>query len=400
MPKQKQGLSSSLFGMLIGLLMVVLLSPYLLWQANSQHRAKDFSSAQQIEAESNEEGYVAVMGNAVIDKKLNCPRLGDNLAIREDEPEEEFEEEVDNEDDEVVKALEDAGFEFEDVEDEDIPPADSTKEEEVTQEELRECFYVNESEETWSRAEEKTCGEVESKERIIRKLPEECDNEGNCEPCYIVEKFDWDQTDSDAQYAAFQLGSYRITPSGKAKFIGTESLLDYQYPEQASNPEEGDKRFDYTFMPANQSILVAGEASGQEIEGALDGKSFIISSKSYAGTLESLQDQDASSKMLLTVFSLLAMIIGMLLVVGPLTLLTDVFKFIPVLGKHADKGFDGVIKFAAVVFGLVLWGIVYGLVLIAKNIILIIVVLAVLGAGAYVLATKGKLKLKKGEQSE
>jgi len=398
--KETGGIFSSLIGMLIGLGLVIALSPYLLWQSQSQHRADDFSSAEQVESSSDVDGYVVVEDEAKQLETLICPRQGDNLASlinnskTDSEDEEEFLAEEADEDDDVIDALENAGFEFEEIDDETKDKKDKKKEEKS---EPQDCLYVYVQNETYSRKEERVCGDTSDDQKIIEHLEDECDDEGNCEHCYLVESFDWNGGDSSSEFASFTVGSYQINPSSKAKFVGTSSLVDYQFPDRKNTPNVGDKRFNYTYMPSNNDTLIVGNASDQKIEGALDDKIFVISSKSYAGTLEALQNQDKSSGRMLWIFSLIAMLIGMLLVVGPLTLLTDIFKVIPFFGKHADKGFDGMIKFGAILAGLVLWGIVYVFVLLAKNILLILGVLAVIGILIFVVATKGKSKLKKSE---
>ncbi len=378
MSTQKQGgIFGSLIGMLIGIGLVVALSPYLLWQAQSQDRAKEFSTGQVVSADGNDTGYIIIEGEARNLDPLACPRVGD---VHKSLPSNRV---VSDEDDDFFAGL--------DVIQPEATTPTETAELPVTEPE--DCLYVLSNKEVYVSHEAEKCGDLASDDEIIRRIEDECDENGeNCEACYLVKEYDWTSVDSNYDYARVKIGNYTIAPQGGANFIGTMQFTDYVYEISKTAPIEGDERFNFTYLPSKQRILVAGNAANNEIEGAYEGKPYVISNKNFDGTLAALTAQDKAMGWVLRIASLLAMIFGMLLIVGPLTYFTNIFRTIPILGKHVDQGFDGVIKSAAALIGLVLWLIIFGLVLLLKNIWIVIIVLAVIGAIALYLVKSGKMK--------
>lgn len=330
--------------MLVGLGMVVVLSPVLAWYAQSQHRAEDFGTAIQVESTSAEEGYVVVEDQAVNDDRLDCPFEGMHLKKN------------------TAKATES-------------------------------CVAVVLDKEVYERTEKEECGAIQSDQTIIRNLPDRCDTNGdNCERCYLVEEMDWasDVAGSSEEYAAFTLGDYSVRANETTNFIDLQELTEYETQKAATKPRVGDVRYNYAYLPSDQELLVAGDAEDNTIVAAYDDKPFVVSTKSYQGTLEALEAQDNSAKWGLRIASLIAMTVGMILVFGPLTLFTNIFRVIPLVGKHIDNGFDGVLKFFAVLIGLLLWAGMYLVVLLIKNILAVIIVLAALGVAAFFLVQKGR----------
>ncbi|MFH1766486.1 MAG: TMEM43 family protein [Patescibacteria group bacterium] len=388
MASNKQGgIFSSMIGMLIGIGLVVALSPYLLWQAQSQDRAKEFSTATVVSADGNDSGYIVIEGVAKNVDQLVCPRIGD---VRKTTPNNRVTNPASANDEEDYFA----GLDVIDPVTTAEPTPTQVIEEAVT--EPQNCLYVAATKEIFESREVEQCGELTKDQTLIKRIEDSCDEDGtNCEPCYLVNEYDWTLEDTNYDYARFSINAYTVSPEGGANFIGTSNFVDYVYDESKTSPIVGDIRYNFTYLPADQQILVAGNAANNEIEGAYDGKPFVISNKNYEGTLAALKSQDKAMGWLLRIASLLAMMIGMLMIVGPITYFTNIFRTIPILGKHVDKGFDGVIKSAAALIGLVLWLIIFALVLLLKNILIVIAVLSVLGAIAIYLVKNGKMKFKK-----
>ena len=86
---------------------------------------------------------------------------------------------------------------------------------------------------------------------------------------------------------------------------------------------------------------------------------------------------------------------GMMLLVGPLTYFTNVFRFIPFLGKHVDQGLDAVIIFVAGLIGVMLWLVVWGIVLVLKNIWFIIGALVLVSIVVFVIIQLGRQRSKR-----
>ncbi|MFH1426120.1 MAG: TMEM43 family protein [Candidatus Kerfeldbacteria bacterium] len=369
--RKEGGIFSSLFGVLIGLGLVVIGSPLAAWYAESQHRAEDFSSAKVIEATAPETGYIATEGETSEADKLNCPVADEEGKVKDEKADDKKAVEGEAATDDTAKA-----------------------------QEPEKCLYVETDKQVYTRSEHEQCGTISENQTKIRYVGEECDQDGtNCESCYLVEEYDWESTETDSKYASFKLGVFTVTPSGSTTFFGTKSLTNYEYTESKNDPIEGDVRWVYDYMPLFKTLLIAGNAENDEVKAAYEGRPFVVSNLSHQGTLEALEAQDASTKWILRIVSLVLMVFGMILIVGPLMLFTNMFKFIPVVGKHIDRGFDGVLKFIASLVGIAMWIVVYSVVLLLKNIWIIFIVLVIIGAIVFVLVQRGKKKGKAPESA-
>ncbi len=336
--RKEGGLLSSLVGVLVGLGLIVIASPLAVWYAESQHAADDFGSAQQVSADTTVDGYIAVEGPALPTETLACPN---STAL-----------------------------------------------------EAESCAYVTAKVEEYKRTEKDQCGTVPTNAEIVQQLDPECDRDGtNCSKCYRIAEYAWSQVSSMEDYADFTVGSYTIIPDA-AQWIGEQSLTQYTVVERQSKPEVGDQRTSYQYLPANQRLLVAGTAVNGRISSAADGKPYLISNLDYAGTLANMEQQDATMKWGLRIVSLVLMVIGMVLLASPLTYFTNIFRFIPFLGKHLDQGFDAVIGFVAALLGIIAWIILWVTVLLIKNILVILALLVVIGIVIVVVVQRGKRKAK------
>lgn len=344
--RKEGGILSSLVGMLIGFALVVIGSPLAAWYAESQHRAEDFSSATVVDAQSTQSGYIIIEDQPIVKEPLVCPTG-------------------------KVEAVD----------------ADTTA--------VSECLYVAKVDEEYSVEQKEQCGTLNSNQEQVAYLGEECDADGaNCEPCYRVNEYTWKQISETAEYAKIGLGQYVITPSESTNFIGGSEMVVYDVANLGTeaNPEVSDSRFSYEYFPVSEQLLVAGDSENGKIKGAYDKKPYVVSNYSYQGTLAELEAQDTGMKWGLRILSLVLMVFGAVLIVGPLTVFTNVFRFVPFVGKHVDKGVDAVISFFAALVGVAMWVVVYGLVLVLKNVWIILIVLGVLGFGIIMLVQRGKHK--------
>lgn len=356
--RKEGGIFSSIIGAFIGILFVVIGSPLAAWYAESQNRADDFSTAQVVAADSATDGYVVVENTAKSTEDLACPNIG----------------------------IESIG----------------------------KCIYVGKNTEKYSVERKEQCGSLSDSQVQIEYKGQECDSDGkNCESCYMVDEYSWNQISTDSNYAKFAVGSYSVKASDQTNFIGSQEYTQYEStPTDTTNVNNnananlntnaglttpdghavGDIRHNYSYFPIDDVALVAGDAKTQAISGATDGKPFIVSNTGYAGTVAALESQDRTMAWGLRILSLALMVIGVVMIFGPLTAFTNIFRFIPILGKRLDKGFDAVITFVAALIGFVLWLGLFAIVMVLKNIWIIIIVLGVIGAGVLFLVKRGKKK--------
>ncbi|EKD76351.1 MAG: hypothetical protein ACD_43C00143G0002 [uncultured bacterium] len=338
--RRGQSFFSSLGGAVIGLALMVIGSPIAAWFAESQHREADFLSAKQISATELQDGYIAIEGALSTTEPISCYS--------------------------------------------DTNPAAETK---VS------CLYSAAAIEEYVRSEKKKCGSTNSNQEIIRQLPNECDSNGNnCEACNMVAEYDWDAIENGKteDFAKFTVGAYTVQPSSSVNWYNTENKIIYA-ENYSGTPKVGDRRTSYTYFEPNESVLVVGVAAADQISNGGD-KLFIVSNLGYAGTQTALATADSATKWILRIVALVLMVLGATMVVGPLTYFTNIFRFVPILGKHLDRGLDGVIIFFAGLFGLSLWLLLWGLVLVIKNIWIIAIILLIVAVVVIVLITRGKAK--------
>ncbi|MFH1712373.1 MAG: TMEM43 family protein [Patescibacteria group bacterium] len=313
---------------LLGILFVLILSPLTVWYAESQHRAKDFKKADQIEATVVQEGYITFEGQATSDAPLDCPG-------------------------EVV------------VNDNN-------------------CLYANTTISEWTREEKTVCGERPAQDKILYSEEPRCDSDGECEECWRVEEFDWKQLSSNDSFTSFKVGAYTITPNASVKYISPGTSTEYytddlDFIDSLTAPVEGDEKYTYTYVELDQNLRIAGSASAAQIRDAGD-RIFVISPLSWAGTLDALQGQDRSTMWALRVVSLLLMIGGFIMIASPLTSLSGaLFGIIPVLGKKAHKPIASLVNAIAGAIGFAVWIVVWLSVLLLKNLWWIAIVALAVG---------------------
>ncbi|EKD78684.1 MAG: hypothetical protein ACD_41C00299G0009 [uncultured bacterium] len=329
--RKSGGIFGSIISALLGLGLVAIGSPLAAWYAESQHQAKDFSTATQVASSQLEYGYLAVTGQADLLGSLYCPGTTDPAT----EP----------------------------------------------------CIWVESDKQSYQRQEKRQCGYVSDDQKILQQLPDECDSDGtNCQSCYTVEEFSWESIDTTTQYDVFKLGEYTVTPTDAVNFIGEASYTT----ETTTTPQVGDERFVMTYFPLAEVTLVAGTSADGELTAPGDGKPFVISNVDYASTLAELESQDKTMKWGLRILSLVLMVLGMTMLASPLTYFTNIFRIIPFLGSRVDRGFDAIIGFVAALLGVIMWFVLWMLVLVLKNIWIILGVLIIIAVIVLVLIQRGK----------
>lgn len=335
---------------------LILWGPFILWNAEFQHRALDYQSSVMMQEDSDESGHVKVKGVPNVAEALECPpseALEDQTCLS------------------VVKTVS-----------------------EFTRKEVEQCTSTRPS-------------------NVIRSLPEQCDSKGeNCEPCYLVEKESWESIDSESQFAAFSLGKYNVPSRFEAEVLGEQSYVEYESVESRSdsffltdertpskvNAVPGDREYSYQYITSSQDIIVSGLAN-ESLEIGAGEKTFVISALTDAETLAALQSKDNMSKWGLRVMSLLMVVFGFVFIFNTIAAIPLMLvKIIPFLGKPLENGISSVISMVAGLIGLVVWGLMWATVLMLKNIIALVVIGAVVVLAALAVvrfAKKNHIPLKK-----
>jgi hypothetical protein len=334
---------------------LILYSPYYLWDAESQQRANDFGSAPIVSMESQDTGHLTVKGTPESSDSFLCPS------------------------EDVSSALECVSV--------------STTVSEYTISEVEQCSSTRPS-------------------RVIENLAEKCDSKGeNCKPCYLVEKEEWKQIGSDDDFAAFTVGEYKVPSVYDAEILGQKSLTTYTSWEELggeiifddrivskNNAEPGDRETSYSFLSIDGEYIVSGNAN-ESMEIGAGEKTFVISTLSQAETMGQLESRDTQSKWMLRALSMAMVIFGFIFIFNTIAAIPLMLvKIIPFLGPKLEEGLSGIINFIAGAIGLVLWGFMWGAILLLKNILALVVIGVALAGGAfavYSFAKKNHIPLKK-----
>lgn len=366
-------------------ILIILASPFVLWNAESQNRVQDFGSAEEVSSNSDEEGYILIEGTADTGETLACPN--------------------------------------------------DTEES---------CLYVSSRTEVYSVSQEKVCQTNKPTDRVIDNLESECEA-GSCTPCYLVEKTAWENEDSSVNEIEFSIGSYEIPSIRKANRVGFETyeeilyteshrkesdgdvddLVDEYFDEDISSESgdpyydtfddetnedttnseserrfsDGDRRVTYTYLKADEELVIAGNARNGEISEA--DEEFVVSALSYSETLDELEAQDSSAKWGLRILSLGLMVAGFLMLFGTIASIPlALTKIVPFIGDDISSGISGVVTGVAGVLGFVLWLILFGLISILKStvalVIIGIILLVVIGFVVKRMQEARDLEVKRG----
>lgn len=321
----------------------IVITPFILWSAESQNREKDFSSAKEVSIDSSEDGYILVEGEADLINPIDCPES-------------------------------------------------STE---------NKCIYVKETKQKFVLSEEKVCSSSKPEEKITKTLPSSCDENGNnCTPCYMVEKQEWEDIDSSESFSKFKIGNYEVNSISGVKFYGLEEYIKYlestssslddsdyyveydeyydYYDETAQNTQQedtyeaGDERIVYSFLENDSQLVVSGNARKLEI--SKEDKPFVISSLSYSETKSQLKSEDSSTTWMLRIVSFITLVGGITTIAAALASLPlAVTKLIPFIGGKLSKGISSFVTMVAFAISVVMWFVLFAIVIILKNILLIAV---------------------------
>lgn len=315
--KKSQTLAGAIAGVFFGILLI-LGSPVALWYAENQDTAKDFASATQVDASSGTDGYVSFTGTPEVANPLACVE-GQNS-----------------------------------------------------------CLYYKDATQKLVTKIEEQCGTVSQDARIIQNTVMECDEDGNCEQCYQVERDVWETQSTDEQFGSASVGAYTVNFTSAALMLGLEETTITQTTTD---------RNVWTTFPVPTQLTVAGDANGGVISSAE--KTFVLSPYDQAQTLSELESRDSTMGWMLRAITFAMLFIGFGSIFGPISYFSHLLRKIPLIGpfiKEASGLIVGVVSFilAAVVFA-ILWL----LVMFVKNIVVLILILALLGvAFAVYLKTK------------
>ncbi len=315
--KKSQTLLGAIAGVFLGI-GLVLGSPVVLWYAESQHTAKDFQSATPVEASSATDGYVSFTGAPEVAAPFAC-----------------------------------------------VEGAQS-------------CLYYLEQNQELETITEEQCGTVSEDARVIQKTVMECDEDGNCEQCYQVERDVWETKTEDEKFGTAVVGSYTVNFSSEAVMLGLESTtIDHT----------ATTRDVWTTFPVPDQLTVAGDANGGQISTAQS--TYVLSPYDSAKTLSELESRDSSRAWMLRIVTLAMLFIGFCSIFGPISYFSHLLRKLPLVGPFIKEATGLVVGIVSLLLAVVTFALIWVLVMFIKNIVVLLIVLAVLGGG-FMLYLKNK----------
>ena len=292
--KKKNNFFQSINGALIGILLV-LGSPYVMWMSANQNTAKEFATAEIVDASSAVEGYITTRG---------VPSYAD----------------------------EDDGL--------DCWATD--------------CLYEVESDQMLVTNEELICRQTVQEDDMTRVLYQngvECDDEtGECVPCWQVEVDSWEEQSETVRLYDVAIGSYTATPTESAIYFDTEEdIVETDF--DLFDEERAIARTVYTSFVMPGQLLIAGQSDGSHISQPSE-DAYVISKYDHGTTMVKLEERDAQNRLMLRVMAFVFLFVGFGLIFGPIEWAGRLFGKIPGIGPMVSQGSKGLI--AAVSFGLAL----------------------------------------------
>lgn len=325
--KKGPNLLQSILGVFIGVILLFA-APVVMWKAQSQHRAKDFQSAHSVNAQSSETGYITISG---IPEYKNTPSGEDCID--------------------------------------------------------GECIYQKESQQELVTKEELVCGnnvKNNSSQRILYQDGSECDEDGNCVPCYQVEKDTWEE--QHAVYSLYDvvIGNYTVAITQSGVYLDTETMTIETGFSSAGN----ETRSVYTYFQKPTTLLVSGHSDGSTIRAGE--KTFVISAFDAETTLSKLKSMDRSNQYILWIITYAMIFFGLSMILGPLAWAGRLMRHVPVIGPMLSKGSKSVIGLLALVGAIPIWMIIYLFVVILKLWWVALIAIALIGAWFAWKAMNGK----------
>ncbi|MCL5018825.1 MAG: TMEM43 family protein [Candidatus Pacearchaeota archaeon] len=323
-------LLGSIAGVFIGILIILLLAPVLLWFAESQDSAKIFSLSEEVLSTSGATGFIRTTDVATANVAVPC-----------------YQNKVSGN-----------------------------------------CIYYSYVLEELQYTTRDYCGTLSENQKVIETKGQECRRDSNdeevCEQCYLVNESNWNTVQQEMKFQPFSIGNFKIDYPNSARIIGAET-----YSNQIDSTHK--ERMDY--IRNGVTLLVAGDSNGVTISDGGDKKYLLVSTLDYQATYETLKAQDVLIGWILRIIAFLALLIGYNMIFGPISVMSNFVRKIPLLGKWIDNAVGGVIFLASLLLAIVHFIIIWVLIMIIKNIIWAALIVGVAGIIFY-LYTKFKKSKK------
>lgn len=316
--KGKQTLGGAILGTFIGIALIVG-SPYVLWQAETQHRAKDFSAAIQVENTEVMDGYVTFEGTPSLaegESPLKCA----------------------------------------DAED---------------------CYYYSLRHEQLEIFEEEQCGSTDGV--ILYQTGQQCDSDGNCETCYMVEKEEWRMTSSETDFQMVNVGEYQVEMNNNSEMVGTK---------EKTIMLSDTLRDVWRYFPTVERLRVAGESRQGLVQGAGE-LTYVLSAYSYDQTLSELESRDATNKWIFRAITFGMLFMGFAGVFGILSYFSSLAGRLPLVGRFVKDGIGFVLGLVTLGLATATFALEWVIIALVKNIWIVIGILALAAiATAVYMATR------------
>ena len=316
----------SIAGVFVGILIILLLAPTVLWFAENQNTAKVFSFSKEVASTSGATGFIRTNDIANADSPITC-----------------YQNKVEGN-----------------------------------------CLYYAYKLEELQYIVKDYCGTLRSNQQVIEKKGQKCYRDSNdeerCEQCYLVNESNWNVIQQENKFQSFSIGSFKVSYPDSARIIGAEL-----YTKQI----DATHRESMNYFKDNMRLLVAGNSDGLTISHGGNKKYLLVSSKDYQSTYDALKAQDRIIGWILRILTFVILLIGYNMIFGPISVMSNFVRKIPFLGKWIDNAVGGIIFLVSLLLAIVHFIILWILIMIIKNIILIAILVAV-GIGIFYLYTHFK----------
>lgn len=239
------------------------------------------------------------------------------------------------------------------------------------------CVYQEEQKQQMSTTSKRECGTIVQNEsvRVLSANGQECDKDGNCESCYLVERDTWKTIETVTTAPEVQLGAWKAKAVEGGVFLDTRA----QTVERGVNATGVKERSVYTIMDTPLQLLVVGQSNDGMI-GDAGKKTNVFSAFDQGMTAQKLEARDKGNRLALFAGTFVLLFVGWVLVFGPLEWAGRLFMGIPVLGSLLSQGTRAVSVVAALILSIALWVLLFVVVgLLQVWWLALIVVLGLLG---------------------
>jgi len=261
----------------------------------------------------------------------------------------------------------------------------------------RACVYAKTTVEEYKTVESVSCGTVSttSTKRLLSQVEDECDESGYCRPCFRYTETAWQSTNVSETIGAFAIGAFTVKPSARTTFVGERTASEYLRGGTPINPGEvaagnveaqlGDIKTQTTYVPVTNQLLVAGEATEGFIGDTGSGL-FVVSNTTYGETLAALKQNDRALGSALALGSFLFLVLGLVLIVAQFAApVAGLARMIPLLGQPISHGVQGFVYVIVAIAGALLWGALYVLVFLVKNMLVAGILIGVVAVAAAII---------------